>query len=61
MLTLPEDQHEKDQNNIPIFIILATVGYYSTGQYEKILCKTLLLSRNHYITELLLHNHPRRV
>lgn len=61
MLILPEDQHEEDQNTIPILIILATVGYYSIDRYEKIPCRTLSLSEDCYITELLLHNHPRRI
>lgn len=60
-MSLPANQCEEDQTKIPILIILATVGYYATGWYEKIPCRTSSLSGDRYITELLLQKHPRRV
>lgn len=62
MSPLLENQCKEDQNKIPILIILATIGYYPTARCEKkISCRTSSLSKNCYITELLLYNHPRRV
>lgn len=56
-----EDEDEENEKKILKKTILATLDYYSTGRYEKILCRTLSLSENSYITELLLQNHPRHV
>lgn len=50
-----------EKDTIPILIVFTTIGYYITGWYEKISCKTLLLNEDCYIMELLLYNHPRYV
>lgn len=60
MSLLSENQY-KDKNTIPIFIILATIREYIKDQYEKISCKTFLLSWNHYIIKLLLYNCSRYI
>lgn len=61
MLPLPENQLEEEKDTIPILIVFTIVGYYATGRYEKIPSRTSSLSGDRYITELLLHHHPRRV
>lgn len=53
MFAISDDEYNKDQSTIPVFIILAVVGYYFIGRYDKIPCRTSSLSRNTYITELL--------
>lgn len=48
MFAISDDEYNEDQSRIPVFIILAMVGYYSPGRYEKIPCRTSSLSGNTY-------------
>ena len=56
-----EDNNEKNENKVLILTVFATVDYYFIEQYKKIQYKTLSLSGNSYIMELLLQNHLQRI